>query len=186
MLVLDLQRRAMVDELVGIRFSLSPDKRYVAFLEWAPAHFDNGASSLVYVYDLAASSFENRITNAVVGIPVYPPNMLNSKVPASQRHEFGGPFSWLAGTDVFGFEDQFQGKLWLVIVDLRPGLRNPLRLAQPIDSSVLGQSLCALGSNIRSIKSSPKGTEYVSVELVSGANECGQFDVAVKGLRLPQ
>jgi hypothetical protein len=188
MLVLDLQGRAMVDQLLGGEFLLSPDKRYIAFVQWQPAHFDNGTSSLLYIYDLAASPFENRIIRSDAGIPAYPPNMLNSAVPSDQRHAFGGQFAWLAGTDVLAFEDQFQGKLSLVTIDLRPGVRNRLTSVEPIDSSILAQSpsSCPPGYHMSGIRRSEKGGASVTIDLESGATHCGKFDIAVQGLQLPQ
>jgi hypothetical protein len=179
LLVLDLSGRAVLDQLIGSNFLLSPDKRYVAFVEWQPGHFDNGTSSLLYVYDLAAPPAENRIIRSSVGIPIYPANMLNSKVSADQQHTFGGQFTWLAGTDVLAFEDEFQGKLSLVTIDLRPGVRNHSTFVQPIDSSILGQSSCPPGYHITGIGPSAKGDGFVSVDLESGATRCGKFDVAL-------
>jgi hypothetical protein len=59
MLVVDVDRRTIVDELVGALFSISPYGRFVTFFEWQPAHYDSGTSTLFYAYDVAASSFEN-------------------------------------------------------------------------------------------------------------------------------
>jgi hypothetical protein len=190
MLILDLQGHTVVDELIGGGFALSPDKRYIDSMQWQPAHYDNGTSSLAYAYDLAASRSENRITRDTAGIPIYPPNVLNSRVPPKERHEFGASFFWLAGADVVGFGDTLQDELSLVIIDFRPGVRYRSTFVQPIGPPPAAPSVCKTSPvYVDKIEASSRGADYVAVDLapiVSTNQKCGMFTIAVPGLKLPQ
>jgi hypothetical protein len=185
MLVVDPNQRTVVDELFGGLFSISPDNRFVTFFQWQPSHYDNGTSSLLFAYDVAASSFENHITRDQVGVPVYPPNMLNSHVPENQRHEFSGATAWLA-SGVFAFGDTFQNKTSLVVLDFRRGLHNVVSYVRPINNLSYYPSVCAnLPSfGVTGIRRSEDGSG-VTVDLAYGATHCDNVGISVPGLVLP-
>ena len=186
--VVDLQRPAVLDEIIRRNFSFSPTGRFVAYTDWGP-RYDDGTGHLYVVYDLAASPNDNRRFPQITGIPIYALDTLKNKLPESERHALSDKILWLAGSDVVSFGDLYKGRVSLVVVDLRQGVDKQLTFTQPIDPSVLSQSPCASeaytrGFTVSDAKASAK-PGYVTVTLRSPLRTCGEFEIAVPGLQLP-
>ncbi len=124
--VLDLDKFRLVDKFYCYAPALSPDKRFLAFIKFFPAHFVDGVSDVYLYYDFQKSPADNRPTNISkddvqnIGQPIYPAGSKNQRgdntdQPESQIHTLeSGRFFWAPKEDRLAFVDQFRGKVSLV------------------------------------------------------------------------
>src|SRR2546427_5633177 len=79
--IVDTVNARIADEFLAYRPTLSPNGQFIAFVKMYPAHFVDGVSDYVMLYDLTRSASGNRPPGVTtdqeidVGMPVYPPNI---------------------------------------------------------------------------------------------------------------
>jgi hypothetical protein len=143
-----------VDRFLCYWPALSPDRHFVAYEKFSPAHpgYDYSPSSEYLVYDLTASAEENRtppnrrgpLQPYDVGWPLYPEGVKNR--PGDNMFEgHDVPVHWLASeglfwlgkSDTVAFVDRWQGVNSLVVADMSAGVQHPRVRAYPIDTAAL-------------------------------------------------
>lgn len=153
--VVDLSTGKLIDNVVCLRPSVSPNKHLIAWVRFFPAHSAYWPSFQYMVYDVALAPEDNRVEGVAAsnpydaGIPVYPevgrgrlkPNILTED-SSTHRMACGG-FFWLNGGR-FAFADTWRGLSRVVVVDLRGGIYHARSQAKPIDTlDVVDLSLCS-------------------------------------------
>lgn len=137
------------DRIVCTEPSLSPNRRYLAYVKFVPSHpgYDWSPSAEYLVYDLAASPEYNRTPPSRarprepydVGWPLYPEGIKNvpgddmlegHDVPA---HWMISHFSWIDESDTVAFVDRYKGGVSLILADLTRGIQQPKVVAYPVD-----------------------------------------------------
>ena len=125
--VVDLRSRKIIDKFYCYAPALSPDKRFLAYIKFFPAHFVQGASDVYLVYDFQKSPAENRTMGVSmndiqnVGQPIYPRESKNqtgdnTDRPDSEIHMLeSGALFWAPEQDRLVFADRFQGRLSLIM-----------------------------------------------------------------------
>jgi hypothetical protein len=125
--VVDLRSRKILDKFYCYAPALSPNKRFLAYIKFFPAHFVQGVTDLYLVYDFQKSPVENRTVGVSmsdiqnVGQPIYPPESRNQTADNTDRPESdihmleSGALFWAPKEDRLVFADRFQGRLSLIM-----------------------------------------------------------------------
>lgn len=147
--VIDIPSRSVVDVFFVKEPRLSPDNRFIAFLQIVPRYLeDQGA--IYKIYDVSASRSNNRYRPELDsdeslmngGIVVYPEferlTRRTKRAPDSVPHTVRSPLQWVSSSllvfvDYSGNANEPSGRLALVSVDLRRSTKDPLVFEQPID-----------------------------------------------------
>jgi len=128
--VVDPVKQALIDRFYCYEPVLSPNKRFLVFVKFFPAHFVEGVTYQYLLYDLKKSPEANRPKNTTVsdpenvGRPLYPLSAKNqfgdnTGQPASEVHMLAsGTFFWSADSRRVAFADSHQGVVTLVVVSL--------------------------------------------------------------------
>lgn len=152
-----------IDRVVCSKSSLSPSKRFIAYLKFAPAHpgYNWSPSAEYIVYDLAASPRRNRTplnrSRALepydAGWPFFPldatngpgDNMLEGhNVPA---HWLISPFVWIGKSDTVVFVDRWRGSNSLIVGQFGGAARLPSTTVYPLDiTGLVDLSQCRDGA----------------------------------------
>ena len=131
--VIDLHNSTISDAFLADDPTVSPDGRFIAFIEWFPPHgWDDPAiapDNHAMLYDMTKSALANRpagITASAndfdAGFNVYPGGNKDSgySAPAKLAHTFSGFASWSPDSTKLVFDDHAQSSLKLVLVKV-PG-----------------------------------------------------------------
>jgi hypothetical protein len=126
LVLVDLHLKKVVDKFYCYAPALSPDKRFLAYIKFFPAHFVQGVSDVYLVYDFRKSPAENRAQGVStgdiqnVGRPIFPTEAKNqtgdnTDRPESEIHMLeSGALFWAPKEDRLVFVDRFQGRLSLI------------------------------------------------------------------------
>jgi hypothetical protein len=125
--VVDPRTSRIIDKFYGYSLALSPDKRFVAYIKFFPAHFISGVTDVYLYYDFQKTPAENRGHGIPsddvqsVGRPIYPvgsPNLPgdNTDKPDSEIHMLeSGVLVWSPKENRLVFVDRFRGQTYLVM-----------------------------------------------------------------------
>ena len=149
--LVDLPTGKELDRVICEWPSLSPNRRFVAYLKFVPAHpgYEWSPSAEYLVYDLTAPPQDNRtLSNRArpldpydVGWPLYPEGAKNISgdnlfeghdVPA---HWMISPFYWFTNSEVVAFVDRWQGADSLVLADIKAGIDSPKVRLHPLNTA---------------------------------------------------
>ena len=112
--IVDTVNARIVDEFLAYSPTLSPNGQFIAFVKMYPAHFVDGVSDYVMLYDLTRSASGNRPPGVTtdqeidVGMPVYPPNIQttdgNTGLPEAEINRvMSDMFFWAPDSSKFAF-----------------------------------------------------------------------------------
>ena len=181
--VLALPSGREVDRIICSGASLSPDRRYFAYLKFVPAYpgYEWSPSAEYLVYDLTASPEANRTPANPsrptepydVGWPLYPEGAKNVSgdnmyeghdVPVHWMSSEG--FFWLNQSDIVAFVDRWEGTNSLVVADLSGGIERhkvstyPLKTSGVVDLPACKDKVAA--SDLEAWSKDPGGLIHVS------------------------
>jgi len=150
--IVELPSGKDVDSFICEGPALSPDRRFVAYTKFSPAHpgYGYSASAEYLVYDLTVSPQDNRtvpdrarpLEPYDVGWPLYPQGLKNT--PGDNMYEGhdvpihrmnSGGFFWLDKSNAVSFVDRWEGVNRLVVGDVSHGIQQPKVTVYPIDRS---------------------------------------------------
>jgi hypothetical protein len=124
--LVDLDSAKIIDKFYCYAPTLSPDKQFLVYIKFFPAHFVQGVSDVYLLYDLHKSPAENRAAGVPngdvqnVGRVIYPPESKNQSGdntdrPESEIHTLeSGAFYWAPKEDRLVFVDRFQDRFSLI------------------------------------------------------------------------
>lgn len=124
-LIIELDRLAVVWQFYAYNPSISPNGQFIAFTKFFPPHFAEGTSDTNLLFDLnsIANTRDTSLGDRVnVGTVAYPPNATNREgdntgVPANQSHHFlSQDFFWAPDSQNYVFADTYNEVLSLVVV----------------------------------------------------------------------
>lgn len=117
MLIVDAQKGAVVDQIVGFDPAMSPDQRRIAFRKFYPRHHDLPFSEEYLLYDLSKNPSQNRAPGIDltdwenVGRAIFPAGWKNAMfdtgdIPKDRLHSSGSlSFDWSADSHMVVFGD---------------------------------------------------------------------------------
>jgi hypothetical protein len=128
--VLDLAKSGVGDKLYCYAPALSPNKRFLAFIKFFPAHFVQGVTDVYLLYDFQKSAAENRpqgvgigdVQN--VGRVIFPPQSKNQPGDNTERtnedvHMLeSGAFFWSDNGDRLAFVDRYRSEMSLIVATI--------------------------------------------------------------------
>ena len=131
--IIDFGERKLTDRFLCYEPVLSGNRRYLAFIQFFPPHFVEGASFIYRIYDFQKSPQANRPSWASLddivhaGSVVYPGENVdarerNTQVPESDIHTLNsGTLFWSPKSERLAFADKHQGEVSLVVVQVTEG-----------------------------------------------------------------
>jgi len=142
--VADVEKKQLEDCFWAYKLVPSPSGRYFVYVKFYSRHSDS-QSNIVVIYDLTKPASENRLNGYLdsvtqSGLPIYPYENVQPKsydqaiVP---EHAIISPFLWSEDEHKLLFFDIHGSQNYMVLVDLRGGIKSPVIRRRPVDPKIL-------------------------------------------------